>query len=189
MLAKRQVFPRKRVRRADAGFTLPEVLLAALIITIAFVTLLSVIPYSSAAVQSGNQTSTATFLADQKLEEAKHVPWTSTPDMDCLGYSNGNNAPTVSPGKSCTLGGVVMNPGQPLPWAVDQNATQIPNFGGYSRTVRITDCTAVGSCFPLIGDGAMRLVTVSVTYTPGVSTTSTAVSPKTVRVSMLIAQR
>jgi prepilin-type N-terminal cleavage/methylation domain-containing protein len=189
MLAKTHVFTRKRARRGDAGFTLPEVLLAAFIISVAFVTLLSVIPYSTASVQSGNQMSTATFLADQKLEEAKHVPWTATPDNDCLGYSNGNNAPTVSPGKTCTLGGVVANPGQPVPWAADQGAAAIPNFNGYSRNVRITDCTAVGSCFAGIGDSAMRLVTVSVTYTPGVSTSSTAASPKTVRVSMLIAQR
>jgi prepilin-type N-terminal cleavage/methylation domain-containing protein len=189
MLAKRYVFAKKPARRAEAGFTLPEVLLAAFIISVAFVTLLSVIPYSTASVQSGSQTSTATFLADQKLEEAKHVPWTSTPDNDCLGYSNGNNAPTVSPGKTCTLGGVVANPGQPLPWAVDQNATAIPNFSGYARTVRITDCTAVGSCFTGIGDSGMRLVVVSVTYTPGVSVNSTAASAKTVRVSMLVAQR
>ena len=80
----------RRSFRGDSGFTLPEVLLAAMIITVAFVTLLAVIPYSSAAVQSGSQISTATFLADQKLEEAKLVPWTATPDNDCLGVSNGS---------------------------------------------------------------------------------------------------
>ncbi len=63
-----------RSKARAAGFTLVEVLLAAMIITIAFVTLLSVIPYSTAAVQSGNQTSTATFLANQKLAEAKNTP-------------------------------------------------------------------------------------------------------------------
>jgi prepilin-type N-terminal cleavage/methylation domain-containing protein len=188
MLARAQVLPRKRARRGDAGFTLPEVLLAAFIISVAFVTLLSVIPYSTAAVQSGNQMSTATFLADQKLEEAKHVPWISSPDNDCLGYSVGNNAPTVSPGKTCTLGGVVMNPGQPLPWAVDQSETAIPNFNGYSRNVRIVDCGAGAGCSGIV-DAALRQVTVSVTYSPGVSTSSTATSPKTVSVSMLIAQR
>ena len=150
----------------------------------------SVIPYSSASVQSGNQMSTATFLADQKLEEAKHVPWTSSPDNDCLGVGP-NAAPTVSAGKTCTFtsGGAVIAAGAALPWAADQNAAAIPNFNGYSRTVRITDCTAVGSCFPGLGDSAMRLVTVSVRYTPGVSTSSTAVSPRTVTVSMLIAKR
>src|SRR2546427_104582 len=79
--------PKGRVRRSEAGFTLAEVLLAAVIITIAFVALLSVIPYSTSAVQGGNQTSTATFLANQKMEEAKNIPWTSTPDNDCLGVS------------------------------------------------------------------------------------------------------
>src|SRR2546421_5869819 len=117
----------RRTRRwsAEAGFTLPEVLLAAMIISIAFVTLLAVIPYSSAAVQGGNQTSTATFLADRKLEEAKLIPWTSTPENDCLGWSNGDNPPTVPPGKTCILNGANVNPGQPLPWATNENATQI----------------------------------------------------------------
>jgi prepilin-type N-terminal cleavage/methylation domain-containing protein len=174
--------------RGESGFTLPEVLLAAMIITIAFVTLLAVIPYSSAAVQSGSQISTATFLADQKLEEAKLVPWTATPANDCLGVSNGSNAPSVHGGSTCTLGANVYNGGQALPWAADQNATQITNFNGYSRTVRITDCGAGGGCTG-ITDSGMRQVTVSVTYTPGFSVDSTAVTSKTITATMIIAQR
>ena len=179
----------RRSFRGQSGFTLPEVLLAAMIITIAFVTLLAVIPYSSAAVQSGSQISTATFLADQKLEEAKLVPWTATPDNDCLGVSNGSNAPSVPGGTSCTLGANVYNGGQALPWAADQNATQITNFNGYSRTVRIRDCNLGGGCTG-ITDPGMRQVTVSVTYTPGFSVDSTtAVTSKTITATMIIAQR
>jgi len=174
--------------RGESGFTLPEVLLAAMIITIAFVTLLAVIPYSSAAVQSGSQISTATFLADQKLEEAKLVPWTATPANDCLGVSNGSNAPSVHGGSTCTLGANVYNGGQALPWAADQNSTQITNFNGYSRTIRITDCGAGGGCTG-ITDSGMRQVTVSVTYTPGFSVNSTAVTSKTITATMIIAQR
>jgi len=188
MYPKAHVFPTKTRLRTEAGFTLPEVLLAAMIILIAFVTLLSVIPYSSAAVQSGNQTSTATFLADQKMEEAKLASWTAAPDNDCLGLSNGNNAPTVPPGKECDINGVKVNPGQPLPWATDQDATQIVNFNGYSRTVRVTDCGIGGGCTG-ITDSAMRLVTVSVTFTPGVSVNSTGASARTVTVSMIMTQR
>ena len=188
MFPKAHVFPKRRSLRGEAGFTLPEVLLAAMIILIAFVTLLSVIPYSSAAVQSGNQTSTATFLADQKMEEAKLAFWTASPDNDCLGLSNGNNAPSVPPGKECDINGVKVNPGQPLPWAADQNATQIVNFNGYSRTVRVTDCGIGGGCTG-ITDSAMRLVTVSVTFTPGVSVNSTGASARTVTVSMIMTQR
>jgi prepilin-type N-terminal cleavage/methylation domain-containing protein len=178
----------RRRFQGESGFTLPEVLLAAMIITIAFVTLLAVIPYSSAAVQSGSQISTATFLADQKLEEAKLVPWTATPANDCLGVSNGSNAPSVPGGGSCTLGANVYNGGQALPWAADQNATQITNFNGYSRTVRITDCGLGGGCTG-ITDSGMRQVTVSVTYTPGLSVSSTAVTSKTITATMIIAQR
>ena len=186
------MFSMGRIRRLQvrskapaAGFTLVEVLLAAMIITIAFVTLLSVIPYSTAAVQSGNQTSTATFLANQKLEEAKNIPWTSTPDNDCLGVGAGA-APTVPAGKSCTLGAVNVAAGGALTWFADQNSTAIAGFNGYSRTVRITNC-AVTACSG-INDSAMRLVAVAVTFQP-LTSTSTAAAAKTVTVSMYISQR
>jgi type II secretory pathway pseudopilin PulG len=188
------MFSMGRIRRLQvrskapaAGFTLVEVLLAAMIITIAFVTLLSVIPYSTAAVQSGNQTTTATFLANQKVEEAKNIPWTSTPDNDCLGVSaNATSAPTVPAGKSCTLGAVNVAAGGALTWFADQSSTAITNFNGYSRTVRITNC-GVTACAG-VNDSAMRLVTVAVTFQPLTSTT-TAAAAKTVTVSMAIAQR
>ena len=181
------MFPKRRDRRAEGGFTLPEVLLAAMIITIGFVALLSVIPYSTAAVQSGNQTSTATFLANQKLEEAKNIPWTSIPDNDCLGVSaTSGAAPTVPAGKSCTLGLVNVAAGGALTWFADQGTTTITGFNGYSRTVRITNC-GVTACAG-ITDSGMRLVTVAVTFQPLTSTT-TAAATKTITVSMVIAQR
>jgi prepilin-type N-terminal cleavage/methylation domain-containing protein len=188
MLAKAHVSTTVGHRRKDAGFTLPEVLLAALIITIAFTTLLSVIPYSSASVQSGNQISTATFLANQKLEEAKNVPWTGAPTNDCLGISaNANAAPTVPAGQTCTLNGVVVAAGGALPWAADQNSTAIANFNGYSRNIRVTNCGVGAGCTGIV-DAGMRLVTVSVTFQP-MTTSSTAAAAKTVTVSMVIAQR
>ena len=189
MFAKAHVSTKIRKVRKDAGFTLPEVLLAAMIIIIAFTTLLSVIPYSSASVQSGNQLSTATFLANQKLEEAKNVPWGTAPSNDCLGVSpNATTAPAVPAGQTCTLGGVVVAAGAALPWAADQNSTAITNFNGYSRNVRITDCSAVGSCFAGIGDAGMRRVTVSVTFQP-MTTSSTAAATKTVTLNMIVSQR
>ena len=175
--------------RGEAGFTLPEVLLAAVIITIAFVTLLAVIPYSSASVQSGNQTSTATFLADRKLEEAKLSPWTSSPDNDCLGISLAvNSPPTVPAGKSCTLNGVVIPAGAALTWAGDEGASSITNFNGYSRVVRVTDCSVGVGCSGIV-DAGLRQVTVSVTFTPGVAVNSAGAAARSVSVSMLVTQR
>jgi len=187
MFAKAQMSTKIRALRNEAGFTLPEVLLAAMIIIIAFVTLLSVIPYSSASVQSGNQLSTATFLANQKLEEAKNVPWGTAPANDCLGLSaNANAAPTVPAGQTCTLGGPAIAAGGALPWAADQDSTAITNFNGYSRNVRVTDCGIAGCTG--ITDAGMRLVTVSVTFQP-MTTSSTAANTKTVTVSMVVSQR
>jgi Tfp pilus assembly protein PilV len=188
------MFPKGSIRRAEAGFTLVEVLLAAMLIIIGFTALLSVIPYSSAAVQGGNQTSTATFLANQKLEVAKHVPWTATPDNDCLGTSaSATAAPTVPAGKTCTLGGVVVNAGGALGWAADEGPTAITspdgtrNFSGYSRTVRITNCGVGGGCTG-VTDPGMRQVAVAVTFRP-MTTSATAAASKTVTVSMIVAQR
>src|SRR5689334_23657197 len=118
MFNQQQALDKDRRRRPQAGFTLAEVLCATGIITVAFVTLLSVIPYSSAALQNGNQTSTATFLANQKVEEAKNVLWTDTPSNDCLGISAGGSAaPSVPAGKTCTLNGAVFPSNTALPWA------------------------------------------------------------------------
>jgi len=94
----------------------------------------------------------------------------------------------VPAGQTCTLGGPVIAAGGALPWAADQSSTAITNFNGYSRTVRIVDCSALGSCFPLIGDPGMRRVIVSVTFQP-MTTSSTAAATKTVTLSMIVAQR
>src|SRR5207245_9563011 len=53
------------------GFPLAEVLVAAVIITLALVALASVVPIAGYAVQDGNQMSTATFLAEQQLEQPR----------------------------------------------------------------------------------------------------------------------
>ncbi len=178
---------RPRPMARQAGFTLPEVLLAAAIITIAFVGLLTVIPYSTSAVQSGNQLSTATFLANQKLEEAKNMPWVSVPANDCLGVGP-TSAPTVPAGQTCTLGATVIAAGGALPWAADQGSTAITNFGGYSRNVRITNCGTGGPCAG-ITDPAMRQVTVNVSFTPVQGSGAAGAASRTVSVSMVIAQR
>lgn len=191
MFAKVRVMTKRRGRRNEGGFTLAEVLLAAVIITVAFVALLSVIPYSTAALQGGSQTSTATFLANQKLEEAKNMPWTSTPapGNDCLGISAGGNAaPSVPAGNTCTLNGAVFPATTALPWAADESATAIPNFNGYSRNVRVIDCAASPVVCNTVADAAMRLVTVSVRFQP-MTTSSTPAAAKTVTLSMIMAQR
>ncbi len=78
--------------RNERGFTAAEILIAAVIVTVAFVALARIVPLAGYAVQEGNQLSTATFLADQRLEQIRGVPWTSVPANDCLGISVSSTA-------------------------------------------------------------------------------------------------
>ena len=70
---------------SERGFTLAEVLVAAFLVAVGLAGLLASVPLGSFAVQEGKQVSTATFLANQKLEEVRHMPWKSLPANDCLG--------------------------------------------------------------------------------------------------------
>jgi prepilin-type N-terminal cleavage/methylation domain-containing protein len=174
------------------GFTVAEVLIAAVIITVAFVALATIVPISTYGVQEGNQVTTASFLADQKLEQIKNLPWIESPAKDCLGISaSSTEAPTVPAGASCTLGATTVAAGGALTWVADESSTAITGFSGYSRNVRITNCGTLPGCFtPTITDSALRLVTVTVTYTPlnaapGVGTTG----PKSLQVQMVVSQR
>jgi type II secretory pathway pseudopilin PulG len=174
----------------EKGFTLVEVLLAAFIMTVGLIGLLAVIPMASFAVTDGYRLSTATFLANQGLEEVRHMPWTSAPDNDCLGISTNpattGTAPTVPAGKTCTLGGTTVNAGGALPWFADESTTAIAGFNGYSRVVRITNCGAT-PCSGITNAG-LRKVDVTVTYRAG-SAVAVSSTDKPVTVTMMVTQR
>lgn len=168
----------------ERGLSLAEILVALFIITVGLVGLAAVIPVSSYGIQEGNQLSTATFLADQRLEQVRNGLWTAVPDTDCLG-TGPSAAPTIPTGKTCSTTGAAAG----TTTFGDESNTAISGFQGYSRTVRIQDCgvTACGG----VTDSGMRLVTVTVTYTPmsgGGGAVSGATS-KWATISLLIAKR
>ena len=77
----------------ERGLSLVEILVAVAIISIGLVGLAVVVPISNYGIQEGNQLSTSTFLAEQRLEEVRNAPWASSPANDCLGVSPTNAAP------------------------------------------------------------------------------------------------
>lgn len=170
------------------GFTLAEILIAAVIVTLALAALLTIVPIAGYGVQEGYNLSTATFLADQKLEQAKNLPWISSPANDCLGTSaSASAAPTIPAGGQCTDGATNIAAGGAVTWLADESA--VTNFLSYSRNVRITDCGTAPGCAG-VTDGGIRLVTVTVTYTPLSATGNTGTTgPKSVSVQMMVSQR
>jgi prepilin-type N-terminal cleavage/methylation domain-containing protein len=175
------------------GFTLIEVLLAAFLITIGLVGLLSVVPVGTFATTDGYRLSTATFLANQKLEEVRNMPWRSAPANDCLGISaNASAAPTVPAGATCSLSTsppTLINAGGALPWFADQAANTMSGFPAYARNVRITDCGVAPGCgTPAVIDATVRNVVVTVTYRAG-SAVAMNSTDKPVTVTMMVSQR
>jgi type II secretory pathway pseudopilin PulG len=160
--------------RDQRGITLAEVLVAAAILALGLAALMSVVPVASYGVQDGNQTSTATFLAQQRLEQVRNATWDAA--TDCVGLSpNASSPPAPSPAGTC--GAIVVT--------YPDEAT-LSGFAPYARTVRITDC-GVSPC-GAVTNSAMRLVTVSVTYR-ALSASGSSNSNTTVILEWLIAQR
>lgn len=173
----------------ERGLTLAEILVAVAILGIGLVGLAVVVPIASYGVQEGSQLSTASFLAEQRLEQIRNAPWTGMPANDCIG--SGAGAPVVPAGVACANGTQALAAGATtfadeanVVWGNDTSAAAVT--GGYSRTVRIADCSPT-PCAGLTS-ATMREVTVTVTYRP---LTSGGVSPtnKTVSVQWLVARK
>src|SRR6266540_2492628 len=113
------------------GMTLAEILIAITIIGVGLVALASAIPIAAYGIQEGNQLSTATFLANQRLEQIRNAQWTAVvpPDAICPGVTalvsavddlGVSPSPTAAP----QSGGVTTFP--------DENPLPAPS-AGYSR--------------------------------------------------------
>ena len=160
--------------RNDRGMTLAELLIAMAVLSLGLAALMSVVPVASYGVQDGNQTSTATFLAQQRMEQIRNATWDAA--SDCVGLSpNSTSPPAPSPAATCGATAVTY-----------PDEAAVPGFTQYSRAVRITDCgvTACGA----VTSSSMRLVTVTVTYRP-LSAAGGSNSNTTVTLEWLIAQR
>jgi hypothetical protein len=158
----------------ERGITVAEVLIAAAILGLGLAALMGVVPVASYGIQDGNQTSTGTFLAQQRLEQVRAAAWTAT--SDCVGLSPDAASPPAPSGSTCG--------GATTPTFPDEAA--VAGFAQYARSVRITDC-GVTPC-GLVTHAAMRLVTVTVTYRP-LSAAGGSNANTSVTLEWLVAQR
>lgn len=155
------------------GFTLVEVVVAIAVIGIGLVALASTVPLSAYGIQEGSQVSSATFLANARLEQVKAARWVTSaiPNEDQIGVS-------ASASAAPQAGGVTTFP--------DESPMAAPHTQ-YSRTVRVTSCAA--GCAG-VADAQLRQVTVTVTYRPLTGIGQAAVgSTKAVAVTTYVAAR
>jgi len=160
--------------RNQRGMTLAEVIIATAIIGIGLVALSSAIPLAGYGIHEGGHLSTATFLANERLEQVRNARWeVGPPTLDNLGVSA---SATVAP----VSGGVTTFP--------DENPVAAP-YTEYSSTVRVASCGAGAGCNGIVSPD-MRQVTVTATYRP---MTGVGVAPvgttKPATVTMYIAKR
>lgn len=163
--------PMRGLARDQRGMTLAEILVAVGIIGVGLAALASAIPISTYGIQEGNQLSTATFLANQRLEQVRNARWSENPAVDNLGVSASATAAPAS-------GGTTTFPDE---------ATVAAPYAQYARQVRITDCGSGGGCQGINSD-KLRQVTVTVSYRP-LTGVGQAAAVKPVMVTMLIARR
>lgn len=164
-----------RTIRGESGMSLVEILIASVIIAIGLVGLLSAVPVASYGIHEGRNLSTATFLANQRLEQVRNAAWKATPANDCLGTSASS---TAAPSSTTCNGATVTT-------FADETTVAAP-YSDYSRTVRITDC-GVTACSG-INNSDLRQVAVTVTYTP-MTGAGGITTPKSAIVTMLVAKR
>jgi prepilin-type N-terminal cleavage/methylation domain-containing protein len=72
----------------DRGLTLAEVLVATVIIAAGFLAVLTAFPHAMSGIQTGNEESTATFLAQQKLESLRAAA-ANDPTLTSSTFNNG----------------------------------------------------------------------------------------------------
>ena len=167
----------------ERGMTVVEILVAVAIIGVGLVALSAAIPLAAYGIQEGNQLSTATFLANQRLEQSRNATWQAAQPapavpalaaVDKLGVSSPDTAAPVGDG------GVITFP--------DETPIGAP-YAGYTRTVRIRSCDVGLGCGTII-HADLRQVTVTVSYRPmtgiGVAPAGTT---KSAVVTMYIAKR
>jgi hypothetical protein len=135
---------------AERGTGLAEILAGAVIVAIGLVALASTIPLAAYAIHEGSQLSMATFLASARLEQVRNARWTANPAVDELGVSASATAAPLA-GSTATF--------------PDEPAVDAP-YAGYSRQVRVTDCSTGASCAGAVSSD-LRQVTVTVGFLPG----------------------
>jgi hypothetical protein len=170
----------------NAGMTVVEVIIALGIVTVGLVALIAAMPLSTSLIGESNLKTTATFLAQQRMEQIKNAQWTSATDSLGGVGSFGDAAVAQWPNEGYNT--IVIPEGSNCP-PPDPSVSCYPRF---RREVRIADCSKV-SCSGIgtgtAGVDTLRQVTVTLFFRPLAGTGMTQATEESVQLVTLIAKR
>ena len=160
----------KMTLRDTAGMTVVEVILALAVITVGLLALIAAMPLSTSQIGEANLKTTATFLAQQRLEQIKNAKWSFTNPPDTLGGAG-------SPGGAAVA-----------EWPDEAAVASYPQF---QRQVRIRDCGVAPGCgIPVNATAStMRQVTVTVSFAGMTGVGTFSATPESVQLVTFITQR
>jgi type II secretory pathway pseudopilin PulG len=174
----------------EAGMTVVEVIIALGIITVGLLALVAAMPFSTSQIGQANLKTTATFLAQQRLEQIKNAQWTSA--TDTLGGAGSDGTAAVSvPGFADRW----PNEGYDtiaFPGAAACGATAQSGGCRFRRQVRIADCSVLsctGIATGAAGINTLRQVTVTVFFFPLTGTGMRSATEESLQLTTLITRR
>lgn len=163
-----------RSAASQEGIGLAEVLVGATLLTIGLLALLSVAPRATGYVRQAGLRTTATFLAEQRIEQMRHRWW--SPVEDTLGGAGATGATAVAPWDDEDYGTLVVD------------GTAYPD---YRRVTRIVDCSLAqcGALAPLVAAAGLRQVVVTVAFFPPADSGQLTSPEESVTLVTLMARR
>jgi prepilin-type N-terminal cleavage/methylation domain-containing protein len=159
----------RRLGRSEGGFTLPEVLVAVVIILVGLVAVASGFQYATSGVAVGRGETAATFLAEQRMETLK--------SSAIANYNSLNPGTTVEFCQTTNIGATASN----------CQSTALSGVVAYQRTTTITDNPGGTGCTG-VPPFLCKRIRVSVTYRP-VTTAGDASQLRTVDLFAVVAPR
>lgn len=163
--------------------TLAEVVVAVGIVLVGLVALIAVMPLGTSLIGEANRKTTATFLAQQRMEQVKNAALRWTGSVDPLGGAGSDGSGALAQWPDEGYDTIVIPAGGACP----------PSscYPRYRRQVRIADCSSV-PCSGMAATGAaktLRQVTVTVAFSPLAGTGQGQATEEPVLLITLIAQR
>jgi Tfp pilus assembly protein PilE len=191
----------KTTFRDNAGMTVAEVIIALGIITVGLLALIAAMPLSTSQIAEANLKTTATFLAQQRLEQIRNARWCATcgTDADSCPPAPETRCVDKLGGKGSNGDAAVSVAGFPDRWQDEDYNTIVIAMGAsnaryprFRRQVRIEDCSTVpcsGIAIGTVGINTLRQVTVRVFFFPVAGTGMRGASEETVELVTLVARR